>query len=83
MHLGTLGIVLSVAALAACAAEKPAALPRESPPPARSATERVPPSGTIGEETRTATATVERVDLKTRHVTLKRPAVETGCVGVL
>lgn len=31
-----------------------------------------PPSGTLAEQTETATATVERIDHETRHVTLRR-----------
>jgi len=60
----TLSIPLCAAVLLGCAAEKSPA-----PPPAPAA----PPAGTVAEETTTATATVQKVDLKTRHVTLKRP----------
>jgi hypothetical protein len=71
MTLRTIGIVLSVGALAGCAAEKSVAPPRESmAPPA--ATAAAPPGGVVGEETVTGTATVQKVDMKTRHVTLKR-----------
>lgn len=70
MKLRTIGIALCAGALAGCAAKKtapppePVAAPRAATPPGAL------PSG-MGEETVTATATVQSVDLKTRHVTLK------------
>jgi ribosomal 50S subunit-recycling heat shock protein len=71
MKLRTIGIALCAGALAGCAAKKtapppePVAAPRAATPPAAL------PSGSIGEGTVTAIATVQSVDLKTRHVTLK------------
>ncbi len=60
-------IPLCAAMLAGCAEEKSPA-----PPPAPTAATNAAPSGTVAQETTTATATVQKVDLKTRHVTLKR-----------
>ena len=59
-----LSIPLCTAVLAGCAEKKSPA----PPPPAPAA----PPAGTVAEESVTATATVRKVDLKTRHVTLRR-----------
>ena len=72
MKLRTIGIVLCAGALAGCAAKKPTPRP-EAAPPARAAVTPppAPPSGNIGENTVTGTATVVRIDQKTRHVTLK------------
>src|SRR5437879_4433374 len=72
MKLRTIGIVLCAGALAGCAAKK--STPRPEPvSPARAAVTPPPasPSGHIGENTVTGTATVVRINQKTRHVTLK------------
>jgi hypothetical protein len=62
-------IVLCAAVIGGCAKKgpepEPASATRAEAPPAAM------PSGTLGAETMTATATVEKVDMKTRHVTLK------------
>ena len=62
-----LAIPLCAAVLAGCAAEKTPA-PALAPAP----TAATPPKGTVAEGSVTATATVKKIDLKTRHVTLKR-----------
>ena len=59
-----LSIPLCAALLVGCSETKSPA----PPPPAPAA----PPSGTVSEESVTATATVRKVDMKTRHVTLRR-----------
>lgn len=67
-------IVTLSLALSACASEKnesPTA--RSSAAPAAAAAPAPPPSGTIAEQAVQATATVEKVDLAKRHVTLKGP----------
>ena len=71
MKRRTITIALCAGVLASCAAKKPE--PRPEPvAPARAATPPPAlPSGTVGQETLTATATVVNVNLKTRHVTLK------------
>ena len=61
----TIVIALCVGSLAGCAAEK------NSPPPPAARVAPAPPAGKIGEETITETATVEKINQKTRHVTLK------------
>jgi len=53
--------------IAGCAASKEAA-----PAPAAASAPAALPSGTVGENLVTATATVKAVDQKTRHVTLQR-----------
>jgi hypothetical protein len=55
----------------ACASKKPA--PERTAAPAAPTTPSTLPSGTVDEEALTKTATVQKVDLKTRHVTLKDP----------
>ncbi len=70
MKLGLIGIGLCVGALAGCAAEKPAPRPAPAPPPRAATPPPALPSGNV-EQTLTDTATVQKVDLKTRHVTLK------------
>jgi len=73
MKILTLGLALWAGALAGCSAKKPASVP-EPPPAARAATAAPPvPSGTLDEQTVTRTATVQKIDQKTRHVTLRRP----------
>ena len=71
MKRRTIAIALCAGVLASCAAKKPE--PRPEPvAPARAATPPPAlPSGTVGQETLTATATVVNVNLNTRHVTLK------------
>jgi len=61
----TLALCIPLAAMLAGCAEKKS----PAPPPAPAPT--TPLSGTVAEETTTATATVRKVDQKTRHVTLK------------
>ena len=72
MTLRTIGIVLCAGALAGCAAKKSTPPPEPAPPP-RAAVKPppAPVAGSIGEDTVTGTATVQRINLKTRHVTLK------------
>jgi ribosomal 50S subunit-recycling heat shock protein len=74
MKLGTMCIAACAFAFAGCAAKKPAHEPAPMPPTRATAPPPAPPSGTVGEETVTATATVQKVNLKTRHVTLKDSA---------
>lgn len=65
-------IFAALCALGACAAKEPARAPVEvaqAPPPAAAPTPVV--SGTVAENTVTATATVEAIDHKTRMVTLR------------
>jgi len=71
MKRRTIAIALCAGVLASCAAKKPE--PRPEPvAPARAATPPPAlPSGTVGQETLTAPATVVNVNLKTRHVTQK------------
>lgn len=59
----TLALCIPLAAVLAGCAEKKS----PAPPPAPA----TPPSGTVAEQSVTATATVKKIDLKTRHVTLK------------
>jgi len=67
----TIALVLA-AALVACGPKKSSA-----PEPAAAAPAAAPSgailSGTLDDQTVAATATVEKIDQKTRHVTLKRP----------
>lgn len=70
MNSRTIGIMILAAALPACAPKKTAPRP-EPASPYRAATPPAPPAGKIGEETVSATATVQHVDMKTRHVTLQ------------
>jgi len=70
MKLLTLGVVVSLGALAGCASNNPSPPPATERPAARPAPVT---SGTVDEQTVTRTATVTKVDMKTRHVTLKRP----------
>jgi len=67
MKIRTIAIALCAGSLAGCAGKS--SPPREPAPAARVVP--APPAGKIGEETVTATATVEKVNQKTRHVTLK------------
>jgi hypothetical protein len=62
-----IAITVCAGLLAGCATKS--SPPREPAPAARVAP--APPSGTIGEDTVTETATVEKINQKTRHVTLK------------
>ena len=73
MKILTLGLALWAGALAGCSAKKPAPVPQ--PPLAARAATPAPPvlSGTLDEQTVTRTATVQKIDQKTRHVTLRRP----------
>jgi len=73
MKVLTLGLAVWAGALAGCAAKKPTP-PPEPPPAAQAATPPSPVlSGTLDEQTVTKTATVQKIDQKTRHVTLRRP----------
>lgn len=73
MKLATVGLAICVTSLAACAHKNPAP-PPEPVAAARGDTQPAPIlSGKLDEQTVTATATVQTVDQKTRHVTLKRP----------
>jgi hypothetical protein len=72
MKLRMIGIVVCVGALAGCSSEKkPSPVPPATVPPPRASAPSAPVSGTVGEQTVTANATVQKVDMKTRHVTLK------------
>ena len=72
MTLKTIGLVLCAGALAGCAAKKSTPPPEPaSPPRAAVAPPSAPVAGTIGEDTVTGTATVVKINHKTRHVTLK------------
>jgi len=75
MKLTTIGLALCAAALAGCAEKKAAPPPPPRMPPQATAPAPLP-SGNVA-QTQTATATVQRVDLKTRHVTLKTPDGKT------
>ena len=73
MKLFAVGLAASIAALAGCAAKKPTPAP-EPPVTTQPVTPPRPVlSGTVGEQTVTRTATVQSIDQKTRHVTLRRP----------
>ena len=69
--LATTCIVACAFIFLACASKK--AAPERVAAPTAPTTPGTLPSGTVGEETVTKTATVQRVDLKTRQVTLKDP----------
>jgi hypothetical protein len=73
--LGTTCIAVCAFSFLACASKKPA--PEPVAAPAAPTTPGALPSGTVGEETVTKTATVQKVDLKTRQVTLKDPDGKT------
>ena len=70
MKLRTIGVALCAGTLAACAGKHADTAPPAASPP-QAATPSGPVTGTVGEETVTATATVRSVDMKTRHVTLE------------
>lgn len=72
MKLLIVGFAAYASLLAGCAAKKPA--PPPEPPLAAGATASPAPvlSGKLDEQTVTAAATVQKIDQKTRHVTLKR-----------
>jgi hypothetical protein len=70
MTFRTMGIVLCIGALAGCS-KKAASPPAPEPAPKVAAAPAAPPSGTVAEDTVTATATVQKINMKTRHVTLK------------
>ena len=69
--LATTCIAVCAFIFSACASKTPA--PERVAAPAAPTTPGALPSGTVGEEALTKTATVQKVDLKTRHVTLKDP----------
>lgn len=71
MKLRTIGIALCAGVLAGCAAKKATSPPEPMAAPRAATTPAALPSGNIGEQTVTAIATVQSVNLKTRHVTLK------------
>ena len=71
MKRTTMAATLLLATLPGCSSHKS---PPPPPPPApMAAPVAAPPSGKIDEGTVTGTATVQRIDHKTRHVTLKNP----------
>jgi hypothetical protein len=70
MNSRTIAIVVCIA-LAGCAAKKSTPAPESSSAGRAVAPPAAPVSGNIAAQTVSATATVQRVDLKTRHVTLK------------
>jgi len=70
--LGTICMAVCALAVVGCASKKPSPEPAAPAAPVAT-TPTALPSGTVGEETVTKTATVQKVDLKTRHVTLKDP----------
>ncbi len=71
------------AVLAACASSKPATPAPASQPAAQPAPAPTPVvSGTVGEQAVTVTATVEKVDLKNRRVTLKGPDGKSTTITV-
>jgi len=65
----TAGAVCVTLGIAGCAAHREAA---PAPPPAVAAAPAPLPSGTVGANLVSATATVKALNLKTRHVTLQR-----------
>src|SRR5262249_11565934 len=69
----TVGMTVWAAAFLGCAAKKSSPPPPAPPPAAQAPAPSAPLSGSLGERSVTKTATVQKVDLKTRHVTLKRP----------
>lgn len=71
MKLRMIGIALCAGALAGCATKEAAPPPEPVAAPRPATAPAALPSGSIGEGTATAIATVQSVDLKTRHVTLK------------
>ena len=82
MKIVILGLAVWTGALAGCAGKK--STPPPEPPPSTEAATPAPPvlSGTVDEQTVTRTATVEQVDQKTRHVTLRRPDRTTFTIVV-
>ena len=71
--LATIGILVAAGALAACGPKKSGSHEAAAAPPPAAAPSGSILSGTLDEQTVVATATVEKIDQKTRHVTLKRP----------
>ena len=69
--LTRIGLTICACALAGCAATKQAPAPVAAPPATTAVAPPALPSGTVGESTVTQTATVQKVNMKTRHVTLK------------
>ena len=80
MKLRTIGFVLCVGALAGCAKE--AKTPSAKTPTHAAVTPTTLPAGTVAEDTVTGTATVVKVDQKTRHVTLKGEDGKTETIHV-
>jgi hypothetical protein len=70
MRISFVALSLAAAALAGCAASKPAT-PSYPAPVAQTAPAPIA-AGTLDEQTASAAATVQKIDLKTRHVTLER-----------
>ncbi|HLK12140.1 MAG TPA: hypothetical protein VKW76_12245 [Candidatus Binatia bacterium] len=64
-------VALYAGTLVGCTTTKPPPPPALAPPAAQSPSTVL--SGQLGDQTLVATATVLRIDRKTRHVTLKRP----------
>src|SRR5262245_47033201 len=80
MKLRTIGFVLCVGALAGCAKESKT--PSAHMPTHATTTPTTLPAGTVAEDTVTGTATVVKIDQKTRHVTLKGEDGKTQTIHV-
>jgi hypothetical protein len=72
-RLAITGFVFAAAALVACGPKKSSAPDAASAPAAAPSGSGSILSGTLDDQTVAATATVDKIDQKTRHVTLKRP----------
>jgi Cu/Ag efflux protein CusF len=73
MKLLIIDLAVWAGPLAGCAAKKPTPPPEPAPVVLAATPPRPVLSGKLDEQTVVATATVRKVDQKTRHVTLKRP----------
>jgi len=82
--VGLMAAGACAALVAACASSQPAATAPASQAMAQPAAAAPAPvvSGTVGEQTETVTATVQKVDLKNRRVTLKGPDGEVKTITV-
>ena len=80
MKLRTIGFALCVGALAGCAKESKT--PSAHMPTHATTTPTTLPAGTVAEDTVTGTATVVKIDQKTRHVTLKGEDGKTETIVV-
>jgi hypothetical protein len=72
-RLAITGFVFAAAALVACGPKKSSAPDAAAAPAAAPSGSGSILSGTLDDQTVAATATVDKIDQKTRHVTLKRP----------